>query len=120
MSNINLSRAQTKEGTLYFCPWRSRVCPGRYLGDNSLYAAVSNVLAVYNIKPPVDDAGNHIPLEANTTSGLLSSVILRPESPFAAIDQWSCHYRYFVPFKCVIEPRSSAALALIQRSESSL
>lgn len=61
-----------------------RICPGRSLSDSSLYVAVSNVLAVYNIKPPVDDAGNHIPLEANTTGGFLS---------------------YFTPFKCVIEPR---------------
>ena len=36
------------------------------------------------------------------------------------IDWWCYHYRYLVPFKCVIEPRSSAALALIQRSESNL
>ena len=41
--------------------WRSRVCT-----DNFIYVAVSNVLAVYNIKPPVDDAGNQIPLKANT------------------------------------------------------
>jgi hypothetical protein len=84
VSDIGLSRAQTKEESLHFFPWHSRVCPGRYLGDNSLYAAVSNVLAVYNIKPPVDDAGNDIPLEANTTSGFLSSVILRSDSSFAA------------------------------------
>ncbi|EDR09903.1 uncharacterized protein LACBIDRAFT_189790 [Laccaria bicolor S238N-H82] len=70
-----------------------RVCPGRHLAETSLYAAVSNVLAVYNIKPPTDDEGNEVKLREEVTNGVLS---------------------YMVPFKCVIEPRSSVALALIR------
>ncbi|EDR09902.1 uncharacterized protein LACBIDRAFT_233802 [Laccaria bicolor S238N-H82] len=70
-----------------------RICPGRHLVDASLYVAVSNVLAVYNIKPPTDDEGNEVKLREEVTGGLLS---------------------FMVPFKCVIEPRSSVALALIQ------
>ena len=49
-----------------------RVCPGRHLVDASLYVAVSNVLAVYNIKPPTDDDGNEIKLKEEVTGGLLS------------------------------------------------
>ncbi|KIJ96912.1 hypothetical protein K443DRAFT_681925 [Laccaria amethystina LaAM-08-1] len=70
-----------------------RICPGRHLVDASLYVAASNVLAVYNIKPPTDKEGNVVKLKEEATGGLLS---------------------FMVPFKCVIEPRSSVALALIQ------
>ena len=87
--------------------WRSRTRP-----ECSLYVAVSNVLAVYNIKPPIDDAGNtghtprgkhpwRIPIVSHFL--LTSGVIIR----------------YFMLFKCVIEPRSNTALALVQCSESS-
>lgn len=54
---------------------------------------VSNVLAVYNIKPPADDEGNEVKLKREAMGGLLS---------------------YLVPFKCAIEPWSSVPLALIQ------
>ena len=50
----------------------SRICPGRHLADNSLYSIVSCLLAVYDIKPPVDDQGNTIKLEAEFTSEFLS------------------------------------------------
>ena len=49
----------------------SRICPGRHLSDNSLYSIVSCLLAVYDIKPPVDDQGNIIKLEAEFTSEFL-------------------------------------------------
>jgi hypothetical protein len=49
-----------------------RICPGRYLSDNSLYAMISLVLAVYNITPSVDGQGNPVQLKPEVTSGLLS------------------------------------------------
>jgi len=69
-----------------------RMCPGRHLSDNSLYSIVSCLLAVYDIKPPVDDQGNALKLEPEFTTGLLT---------------------YPVPFKCNIKPRTPAAEALI-------
>jgi len=51
-----------------------RICPGRHLADTSLYMAVSNILAVYNIKPPTDDEGHEVKLREEVTSGMLSSV----------------------------------------------
>ena len=48
------------------------ICPGKYLGDNSLYILACCLLAVYDIKPPVDDQGNTIKLKAEFTGGLLS------------------------------------------------
>ena len=100
---------------LFFGGWY-RICPGRHISDTTLYMAVSNVLAVYNIKPPTDDEGNEVKLTEEVTSGMLSSVDLSIRDR-----TWSCFWltqfymtRYMVPFKCVIEPRSSVALALIQ------
>ena len=49
-----------------------RICPGRHLADNLLYSIVSCLLAVYDIKPPVDGEGNPIKLEADFTSEFLS------------------------------------------------
>ncbi|KAF8815538.1 cytochrome P450 [Phlegmacium glaucopus] len=46
-----------------------RMCPGRHLSDNSIYSTVSCLLAVYDIKPPVDDHGNIIELKPEFTSG---------------------------------------------------
>ena len=48
------------------------ICPGRHFSNNSLYMLVSCLLAVYDIKPPVDDQGNTIELKAEFTSGLSS------------------------------------------------
>ncbi|KAJ8501721.1 hypothetical protein ONZ45_g12057 [Pleurotus djamor] len=73
-----------------------RVCPGRYLGDSSLFSVVSSVLAVYDILPPVDKGGQPMNLEAKMTSGLLS---------------------YPEPYKCIIQPRSTTAKHLLSRLE---
>ena len=48
------------------------ICPGRHLSDNSLYSIASCLLAVYDIKPPVDDQGNILKLEPKFTTGLLT------------------------------------------------
>jgi cytochrome P450 len=72
-----------------------RICPGRHLSDNSLYSVVSCLLAVYDIKPAVDDHGDTVKLKPEFTSGLLS---------------------HPVPFKCSIKPRTTAAEALIRDS----
>ena len=48
------------------------ICPGRHFSDSLLYIIVSCLLAVYDIKPPVDDQGNTIKLKAEFTSGLIS------------------------------------------------
>jgi cytochrome P450 len=70
-----------------------RICPGRHMSDNSLYSIVSSVLAVYNIKAPLDEFGKPKEVKADYTSGFLS---------------------YPVPFSCTIEPRSKAADSLIR------
>jgi len=73
-----------------------RICPGRHLSDNSLYLIVSRLLAVYDIKPAIDDQGDTVGVKPEFSDGLLS---------------------FPVPFKCVITPRSPAAEALIMETE---
>jgi len=70
-----------------------RICPGRHLSDNSLYAMISSVLSVYDITPVYDDQGNTVDLAVEFTSGMLT---------------------YPVPFKCRITPRSHAAETLVR------
>ncbi|EDR09884.1 uncharacterized protein LACBIDRAFT_189858 [Laccaria bicolor S238N-H82] len=72
-----------------------RMCPGKHLGDVSLYSVVSSVLAVYNISAPMDEFGRPVQLQAKYKSGFLSSP---------------------VPFKCTIQPRSKVAESLIRGS----
>jgi hypothetical protein len=52
----------------------TRICPGRHMSDNSLYSIVSSVLAVYNIKAPLDEFGKPKEVKADYTSGFLSYV----------------------------------------------
>ena len=48
------------------------ICPARYLSDNMLYLIASSLLAVFDIKLPVDDHGATIELKPEFTSGVLS------------------------------------------------
>jgi len=45
------------------------------LADDSLYAIISSVLAVFDIKPPSDGDGKPSALKAEVTTGLISYVI---------------------------------------------
>ncbi|TFK37861.1 cytochrome P450 [Crucibulum laeve] len=69
-----------------------RTCPGRFLADECLYILIVSIMAVYNIKSPINNAGDP-PLKPEMTSGIIS---------------------FPSPFKCIIEPRSSSAVSLIQ------
>jgi len=73
----------------------SRICPGRYFSDDSLFIFIALILSVSNINPPVDERGNVIKLSPvpEMTGGALS---------------------YPIPYNCRITPRSSAAEALIR------
>ncbi|KAF8576736.1 cytochrome P450 [Ramaria rubella] len=69
-----------------------RICPGRYMADNSVFIAVASVLKAFNITPARDVDGNEIPVKAAFTSGFMS----HPET-----------------FRCDIKPRSKIAERLI-------
>lgn len=49
-----------------------RICAGRFFAQNSLFIIVTNVLASFNISPPLDASGKPMHLDAEITSGLLS------------------------------------------------
>jgi hypothetical protein len=92
-----------------------RVCPGRYFGINALFLMIAHTLAVFDIKPALDEDGNEIEFKADVTGGLVSYV-----------GECSCHARVAanvlfcsqpVPFQCRIVPRSKAAIDLIQNSD---
>ncbi|KAG6819668.1 hypothetical protein H0H93_009748 [Arthromyces matolae] len=57
-----------------------RLCPGRHFAENSIYSIIVALLAVTKIEPPIDEAGNLLPLSGSMSSGLLSCAfsILKP------------------------------------------
>ncbi|EIN05560.1 cytochrome P450 [Punctularia strigosozonata HHB-11173 SS5] len=73
-----------------------RICPGRWMSDQTLFSVVATVLAVYSIAPPLDMDGKAIKLFPDMTPGMLS---------------------YPRPFECIISPRSTQSLKLIQEVE---
>ena len=48
-----------------------RICPGRYLADQSLFAIVASVLAAFSITLPLDEQGNPVSLKVEMNSGLI-------------------------------------------------
>ncbi|KAJ7454160.1 cytochrome P450, partial [Mycena latifolia] len=70
-----------------------RVCPGRYLATSSVWITVVSMLAAFDINKAVDDMGNAI----EPTGEYISALISVP-----------------LPFKCLITPRSEAAVTLVK------
>ncbi|KAI0002554.1 cytochrome P450 [Russula compacta] len=73
-----------------------RTCAGRSMALDTIWIAIASILSVYRISKAVDNRGNVITPEVKLKPGTI------------------CHP---VPFKCFIEPRSRAALALIQHAD---
>ncbi|EFZ04142.2 Cytochrome P450 CYP620C3 [Metarhizium robertsii ARSEF 23] len=73
-----------------------RICPGRYLADESLFLTISRLLAVFDINKAVDKRGEEIVPEINITPGLIG------------------HPREF-PY--IIKPRSAKHVDLIRSIE---
>lgn len=73
-----------------------RICPGRYLADESLFLTISRLLAVFDINKAVDKRGKEIVPEINITPGLIG------------------HPRKF-PY--IIKPRSAKHVDLIRSIE---
>ncbi|KAF8478751.1 cytochrome P450 [Gautieria morchelliformis] len=69
-----------------------RICPGRYMADNSVFIAIASILKVFDITPARDGSGNEIPVLAAFTSGFMS----HPET-----------------FQCEFKTRSEVAKSLI-------
>ncbi|EKM77557.1 hypothetical protein AGABI1DRAFT_130252 [Agaricus bisporus var. burnettii JB137-S8] len=75
-----------------------RICPGRFFVHESLFIVIVHILAVFDIKPGVDEDGNEVEVKPNyVTTGVL---------------------QYPAPFSCRIIPRSTQAEELIRNSDS--
>lgn len=69
-----------------------RICPGRYISIDSVYAMIASTLAVFDIIAPKDEDGN-ITLRLETTDG----IVVAPK-----------------PFDCIMQPRSPTHADLIR------
>ncbi|EMD32418.1 hypothetical protein CERSUDRAFT_118759 [Gelatoporia subvermispora B] len=72
-----------------------RICPGRFMANNSLFIIIASVLVAFDIGPGVDGSGIPTPTTAVFTNGMIS---------------------HPAPFKFAIKPRSSEAIALITQA----
>jgi cytochrome P450 len=79
--------------------WGRRICPGRFLAENSLWLHVATTLACFDVRRAIDEAGKEIVPPRIFTSGMAA----RP-----------------LPFKCQITPRSKGHVDLIMQSVAGL
>lgn len=70
-----------------------RICPGRYMADNSIFLTVASFLATFSIQPALDADGNPIKIEPVMASG---GLVTKPHE-----------------FPCVVQPRDKRTEELI-------
>jgi cytochrome P450 len=51
-----------------------RVCPGRFLADESLFISISRLLSTFDIKKAVDEHGNEIEPQISVTPGIIGHI----------------------------------------------
>lgn len=51
-----------------------RICPGRYLADESLFISISRLLSAFNMKKAVDGRGNQIEPQISITPGMIAHI----------------------------------------------
>ena len=49
-----------------------RICPGRFLAENSLFIFICHIMTVYDIRPGLGDDGKELDIKPEMTNGLLS------------------------------------------------
>ncbi|THH18493.1 hypothetical protein EW146_g2521 [Bondarzewia mesenterica] len=72
-----------------------RICPGRFLSDNSMYGVIASVLYAFTIAPPLDESGNPIQLEHKA----ITDLVVFP-----------------LPFECIVKPRSEQVATLVRET----
>ncbi|RDX45834.1 cytochrome P450 [Lentinus brumalis] len=73
----------------YIFGFGRRICPGRYFAEAAVFINVAAALHVFDITPPVDDAGKPINIIPTMTDGILTHpqdcrCTIKPRSPEAA------------------------------------
>jgi hypothetical protein len=86
-------------------------CAGKSMALDTIWIAIASVLSVYNITKAVDERGNVITPQIKLQPGTVRYVHASVED-----DALTFVISHPAPFECVIEPRSAAALALIQHA----
>jgi len=85
--------AELRDPQLFVFGFGRRICPGRYMAENSIFIAIASILHMFNISKAVDEDGNPIPVEACWVPGFT----VRLET-----------------FKCSIKPRSERSESLLR------
>jgi hypothetical protein len=83
---------------------------------DTIWIAIASILSVYNISKAVDDRGNIITPEVKLEPGTIWLVPCVPVTRSVSCASNIALISHPAPFKCRIEPRSRAALALIQHA----
>ncbi|KAI0315767.1 cytochrome P450 [Amylostereum chailletii] len=84
----------TIDPAFYTFGYGRRVCPGRYLAENSTFILVATILSVFKVSPPPASEGPLVPeWAANTVS-------------------------FLKPFKLTIEPRSADKVEMVYKKAS--
>ena len=90
-----------------------RICPGRYFADASLWIMMSNILAMFDIGPPLDASGNpQVIGNIKFTDGLTRFVAF-PAQTVSTLTLLHAD-SHPEPFECTIRPRNAGCAALIQ------
>lgn len=89
------------------------ICPGRHFAKDAIFLLFASILSVYNISPAVDEAGNPIPVEADSPgAGVLLYVRNAYPMKFPLTVINDRHPKSLT--NCVLKPRSKTAEALIE------
>jgi hypothetical protein len=63
-----------RDPTVAFFGFGRRICPGRFLSQNSMFILIAHILTVFDIRPAVDEEGNEMKIKPRMTSGFISCV----------------------------------------------
>ncbi|CAL1701255.1 unnamed protein product [Somion occarium] len=86
---------EVRDPTTFSFGYGRRICPGRFLSNDSLFIVVASTLHCFNIEAACDKDGK--PADLNAASQMMSGFLSGPTA---------------VP--CVFKPRSEAAIKLVQ------
>jgi cytochrome P450 len=79
-SNVRIGRSLTnadpRERVNYAFGTGRRLCPGVHIAENSLFIVAAKVLWAFDIKPPLDDNGDEIPLDTTHEAYEKSAIVV--------------------------------------------
>ncbi|KAF7972024.1 hypothetical protein HWV62_19237 [Athelia sp. TMB] len=88
-----------------------RICPGKYLAENSVFIMIATLLACFDFAPPADR-----PLELRFATGLVRYFALIPSKFSAMGADVVGGGSYPQPYECRITPRSEARAKLLEHA----